>query len=230
MYKQSEPETIRALFGSIAANYDRGNAISSFGLHYYWNRELIRAVGSPLSLLDLCAGTGEIAFGVLKKNPQTGAILLDFCPEMLKVAEARGNHLRSRFSTLQADAQAIPLSDQSVDAVTIAYGIRNVENPEKCFQEVLRVLKPKGRFGILELTRPKTLVPRLGASCYTRYCVPFLGKLVAGNFKAYQYLARSVATFAPPEILVEQLQKSGFQQIKQKSLTLGIATLLIAAK
>ena len=230
MYKQSAPETSQALFASIAPHYDRANCTFSFGLHQYWNQQLIHSLGSAPSLLDLCAGTGEIAFGYLKKNPQAEAILLDFCPEMLAVAQAKGVSLRERFEIVQGDAQAIPLSMNSVDAVSIAYGIRNVKDPEKCFQEVFRVLKPGGLFGILELTRPTAPLPKLGHRCYTRFILPFLGKLAAKNREAYKYLASSVEMFSTPSILMDSLHSLNFQNIQSKPLSFGAATLLTAIK
>ncbi len=230
MYKQSAPETIQAMFASIAPNYDLANARISFGLNRYWNQQLIHSIGSAKSLLDLCAGTGEIAFGYLKKNPEAEAILLDFCPEMLAVAQTKGAAFRERFEIVQGDAQAIPLSISSIDAVSIAYGIRNVKDPEKCFQEVYRVLKPGGRFGILESTRPTAPLPKLGHRCYTRFILPFLGKLTAKNMEAYKYLASSVEVFSSPSVLMHSLRTVGFQNIQSKPLSFGAATLLTATK
>jgi len=230
MYQQSAPETIQAMFASIAEHYDRANSTLSFGLHPYWNQQLIQAIGSHKCLLDLCAGTGEIAFGYLKKNPQAEAILLDFCPEMLSVAQSKGASFHHRFEMIQADAQAIPLPNHSVDAVTIAYGIRNIKDPEKCFHEVFRVLKPGGFFGILELTRPTAKLPRLGHRCYTRFVLPLLGKFTAKNMEAYRYLASSVEIFATPEVLMKNLHTSGFQNVQKRSLTFAAATLFTAIK
>lgn len=229
-YKQSAPETIQAMFASIAEHYDLANSTFSFGLHQYWNEQLIRAIGSPQCLLDLCAGTGEIAFGYLRKNPQAEAILLDFCPEMLAVAQTKGSSFRDRFEIVQADAQAIPLTNHSVDAVSIAYGIRNVKDPATCFQEVFRVLKPGGRFGILEATRPTAFLPRLGHRCYTRFILPLLGTLAAKNREAYKYLASSVESFSTPAALQTSLFSAGFRDVQIRALSFGAVTLLIAIK
>ena len=230
MYQQSAPETIQALFASIAKNYDRANTTFSFGLHKKWNQRLIDAMDNRKRLLDLCAGTGEIGLGFLKKNPTARALLLDFCPEMLAIAAHKGVDFKERFEVIQADAQAIPLPDASVDAVSIAYGIRNVKNPEKCFQEVYRVLAPGGCFGILELTRPTSWLPRIGHRLYTRLVLPLLGKIVAKNTAAYHYLASSVETFASPDALESTLRKVGFTQFKRTPLTLGTVTLFLAVK
>ena len=141
------------MFGKIASRYDLTNSCLSLLLHKFWNKQLVQQIKATHTLLDLCAGTGEIAFRWLKRqSTPKAAILLDFCPEMLKAAEEKvspylttGHHVRF----VQADATDIPLSSESVDAVSIAYGIRNVVDTSLCFQEVFRVLRPQGQFLIL---------------------------------------------------------------------------------
>lgn len=230
VYQQSSPESIQAMFASIAENYDRANSLLAFGLPKKWNEQLIHAMGSVKILLDLCAGTGEIAFGFLKLNPAAEAILLDFCPEMLAIAQKKGALFLDRFEMLQADAQAIPLPDASVDGVTISYGIRNVKEPEACFHEAFRVLSPGGKFGILELTRPISPLAKLGHRLYTNLILPTLGKISAKNLEAYRYLANSVGSFATAEIIESSLRRVGFQQLKRQTLTFGTATLFTAIK
>jgi demethylmenaquinone methyltransferase/2-methoxy-6-polyprenyl-1,4-benzoquinol methylase len=230
MYQQSEPETIQALFASIAKNYDLANSLFSFGLHKIWNRTLAQTLTPAYRLLDLCAGTGEIAWQFLKANPQSQAFLLDFCAEMLAVADKKGTPYKERYTLMQADAQAIPLANSSVDSVSIAYGIRNVKEPSLCFQEVFRVLQPGGRFGILELTRPASRLMRQGHSLYTHLLLPLVGKAAAKNKDAYRYLAKSVATFASPENLEMSLKTVGFQLLERRPLSGGIATLILAKK
>ncbi len=107
-YQTSSPESIQKMFASIAKNYDRANTLFSFGLHKRWNNKLIQSVQGARNLLDLCSGTGEIAFGFLKRNPKSKAILLDFCHEMLQIAEKKGAAFSPRFETVQADAQSFP--------------------------------------------------------------------------------------------------------------------------
>ena len=230
MYKKSAPETIQAMFASIAQNYDRTNTTFTFGLNKLWNQRLVHALKGSQCLLDLCAGTGEIAFSFLKKNPQSEAILLDFCPEMLEMAQKKGNQFHGRFEILQADAQSIPLADKSVNGVSIAYGIRNITDPVRCFEEVYRVLIADGRFGILEATRPSSWTLRKGHRLYTSLILPFIGKLTAKNREAYKYLASSVETFSTPETLETVLKKVGFQQIERYPLMGGITTLFVAVK
>lgn len=228
MYKKTSPETIQALFASIAHDYDKANTTFSFGLHKTWNRKLINALPEVDHLLDLCAGTGEIALGYLAKHPKAKATLLDFCPEMLAVAQKKGAPFEGRFSIEVGDAQALPCPDKSVDAVTISYGIRNVEEPIRCFREVARVLRPGGLFAVLELTRPKNPLLRWGHKLHLRFCLPLLGRLAAKNGEAYQYLSKSVEGFASPEELEEQLREGGLTPVHRKSLMGGLATLFLA--
>ncbi|NGX54766.1 MAG: Demethylmenaquinone methyltransferase [Chlamydiae bacterium] len=218
----------KTLFGTIAPQYDRANAILSFGLHQRWNRALINQMQGE-HILDLCAGTGEIAFGYLKKYPQAKVTLLDFSPEMLEIAQKKGVELKERFEVICGDAQEIPLPDSSIDGVTIAYGIRNVQNPEKCFAEVRRVLRPGGLFGILELTRPSNPLLRIGHWAYLHTLLPILGKCIAHNHDAYRYLSQSIGSFLAPSELMEKLKKNDFEKIEKRPLTGGIATLLLAS-
>ena len=228
MYQKSEPESIQALFASIAKSYDRANTTFSFGLHKKWNRQLIQSVGKANTLLDLCAGTGEIGLGYLAKHPNSRVILLDFCPEMLAVAKSKATPFKRRYTLIEGDAQSLPFENQSIDAVTISYGIRNVKEPQKCFHEVARVLKPGGRFAILELTRPTFPLLRLSHSLYLRICLPLLGKMIAKNIQAYRYLANSVSQFISPQKLEKKLIEANLTPIKRISLMGGLSTIILS--
>ncbi len=211
------------LFSEIAPTYERNNALLSFGLHRYWNRCLARAI-TPYAeggtLLDLCAGTGDITHAYLQQttSPQK-VILLDFCPEMLAIACAKeaGAH---DLSYIEADAQDLPLEDHAISAVTCAYGMRNIADPIKAGQEVLRVLKPGGVFGILELTRPRHFPFNLLHTLHLKTLVPLFGH-------AYRYLSTSVSAFTEPAKLSAVLQSLGFDEIERRPLFFGTATLLL---
>lgn len=229
MYKRAEPESIKEMFGTIATDYDRANQVLSFGLAKRWNEALVKELTGS-HLLDLCAGTGEIAFSFLNKNRGAQATLLDFCPEMLEVARQKGASLTDRFETVIADAEALPLENGSVDAISVAYGIRNVNNTFVCLSECFRVLKPQGILGILELTRPSSPFLHLPHQLYLSTILPLLGKYVARNKKAYEYLSKSISSFSSPALLEELLKKVGFQSVVKKPLMGGVATLLVARK
>jgi demethylmenaquinone methyltransferase/2-methoxy-6-polyprenyl-1,4-benzoquinol methylase len=236
-YQKENPETIKAMFGSIAKQYDRTNGILSFQLHRKWNKSLIKKVQSKTNcseILDLCCGTGEITFGILKNSKKPyEAFLLDFCSEMLSLAQQKAGLLDLKSHTLhyfQADAQQIPLPDNSIDYVTIAYGVRNVKDPLKCAKEAFRVLRKDGAISILELTQPENLLLRLGHTLYLKTIIPLLGKLLTSNQEAYSYLQRSIKTFIPPRELEKILQLSGFQNVSRQSLTGGVATIISGIK
>lgn len=236
-YNKGDPKSIQKMFGSIAKQYDKTNAILSFQLCKKWNAELIvnmMGKATPRTYLDLCCGTGEISLNYLKKcNRSCDAYLLDFCPEMLECAKERAKSLGShehRITYLQADAQAIPLTKESIDCVTMAYGIRNIPQTEKCFREIYRILKHGGKIGILELTQPKNPILKTGHTIYLKVFMPLIGKLVTSNKDAYQYLCNSIKSFVKPEDLEKLLMTIGFKNTRIVSLSGGIATLLLAEK
>lgn len=236
-YNKNDPKSIQKMFGSIAKQYDRTNAILSLQMHKYWNQQLIELTLSkkaPRVYLDLCCGTGEISLNYLKNcSSRCDAYLLDFCPEMLAYAQERAEKLNShnnKISYLQADAQEIPLTKESVDCITMAYGIRNILNPNKCFAEIYRVLKDGGNVGILELTQPKNSILKAGHTLYLNTVIPLMGKLITSNHDAYQYLCNSIKSFVQPQDLEKMLKAAGFKNTLVKPIMGGIATILIAQK
>lgn len=235
-YNKNEPETIQAMFGSIAGQYDKVNAINSLQLHKKWNQQLIglTAANNPSTLLDLCCGTGDIALSYLNKSSTSKqAVMLDFCEEMLQCAKKKAEKLnlgRHQISYIKADAQEIPLASETIPCATMAYGIRNIQDPLKCMKEVYRVLQPGGSFGILELTRPSNPFLRAGHYLYLTLVLPLIGKLVTSNQEAYQYLGKSIHRFMPADELEKMMREAGFQQTSQKKLSAGIATIVIGQK
>jgi demethylmenaquinone methyltransferase / 2-methoxy-6-polyprenyl-1,4-benzoquinol methylase len=236
-YTKKEPETIESLFNKIAPQYDRANSLMSLNLHKKWNKALakiIRSHSKPQRLLDLCCGTGEIAFETLQqiKSP-IEAFLLDFSQNMLDCAREKAETKRldqHRLHYLHADAHRVPLPSESIDAATIAYGIRNVKNPAGCIQEVHRVLNKGGIFAILELTQPSNPIMKLGHQLYMKAFLPLIGKFIASDKQAYQYLCHSIQEFLKPIELASLLEKQGFHQIAIKPLNGGIATIVMGRK
>jgi demethylmenaquinone methyltransferase/2-methoxy-6-polyprenyl-1,4-benzoquinol methylase len=239
MYHKDSPQTIQSMFNHIAKRYDLTNAVLSLSLHKRWNRALVRHVlqqtPSQHVLLDLCSGTGDIAFDYLRiTRSSCHAYFIDFSSQMLEYAKRKATQFSfphpHQFSYIEANVQQLPFSNQFADCATMAYGIRNVQDPTLCFQDVFRVLKPGGCFGILELTRPRYRILRLGHQLYLRTLMPILGKLLTDNKQAYQYLCQSIQTFLAPQELEKLLKMNGFVRTQSYSLTGGIATILIAHK
>ncbi len=234
MYSKHSPPSIQDLFNQIAPRYDLTNGVLSFFLHKPWNRSLIKKVlrpSSPSIFVDLCAGTGEIALGYLKKaRVPCHAYLVDFSSKMLEQARWKAAGLPPhphQLSYLEADVQHLPLPDKIADCVTLAYGIRNVQDPAQALREAFRILKPGGSLGILELTRPHSPLLRFGHALYLKACLPWIGKWLTKNEAAYQYLHQSIQTFLAPEKLQHLLLSEGFSSLQCHSLAGGIATLLI---
>jgi demethylmenaquinone methyltransferase / 2-methoxy-6-polyprenyl-1,4-benzoquinol methylase len=236
-YDKNEPETIQAMFASIANNYDKTNAVLSFQMHRIWNASFIRKVIAPVqpeTLLDLCCGTGDIAFNYLRQiHSKRKVYMLDFCEEILICAKEKAQRMKLQHHDvdyLKADAQAIPLPNNCISCATIAYGIRNIKVPSQCISDVYRVLKPGGTFGILELTRPNNGVLRAAHQFYLRTFMPLMGKLLTSNQEAYEYLCNSINTFIPPTQLQHLMQENGFHNIQCQPLFGGIATILSGKK
>jgi len=241
-YRAQNPDSIRRLFSSIASRYDLGNALLSGSLHRRWNRCLVQRTvlpSPPREYLDLCSGTGDIARLAVqslskKDRPhRTMVYLMDFCLEMLQKAERKFCETSMDTVDLQftvADAQDLPLADHSLDCITIAYGIRNVADPYLCLQECYRTLRPGGRLGILELTRPEHPFLKWGHGFYLRRFVPIVGRLLTANKEAYSYLQESIQHFIAPRTLAGMMRSAGFRTVKVESLTGGIASLFTAQK
>lgn len=237
-YKKGNPETIQEMFGSIAEQYDKTNAVLSFNLHKYWNKCLVDTVikgCEPFSdIADLCCGTGEIALTYLKQNPpECSVYFIDFCKEMLACARDKAQHdafKKYKLTYMQTDVQEIPLYDASIDYATMAYGIRNVKDPAQCLREVHRILKPGGRIGILELTQPENPFLRLGHKMYLKGVLPLIGKAITSNREAYQYLCNSIQGFIKPREIEKILLEIGYDSPCITPLTGGIATIISARK
>lgn len=233
----ADREGARALFGAIAERYDRTNWLMSFGLHAGWNRALCRAICSaqPISLLDLCAGTGAIGLRLGQNAPHLKQItLVDFSPQMLRIAKrrcARLGKIAARVDFIEADVCRLPRACKrgAFDAVSIAYGIRNVSNPQALFHEAWQALRPGGILGILELTRPQNALLFRLHRLYLGL-LPHLGYLATGHKEAYTHLIQSVGQFVDARKLTELAQRAHFVPLLVRPLSLGISTLLLFRK
>lgn len=238
MYAKEAPTSIQAMFNRIAERYDLTNAVLSFSMHHYWNHSLVKHVchqRPPAVLLDLCSGTGDIALQYLRNaSIPCHAHCIDFSSEMLELARKKGRkyigHSLHQLTFIESDVQNLPLPNAFADCATMAYGMRNVQNPKKSVEETFRVLKPGGCFGILELTRPKNKFLSLGHKLYLRTFIPLLGKWLTSSPQAYQYLCQSIQSFLAPEEVQEILRNCGFIKTQCVPLSGGIATLILGFK
>jgi demethylmenaquinone methyltransferase/2-methoxy-6-polyprenyl-1,4-benzoquinol methylase len=223
---------IKVLFDEIADKYDFTNHVLSLGLHRQWNRRFVKKAleGSPTpgSILDLCAGTGEITSHLLKVYPNASYTLVDFSANMLGLAKERLNG--STINYLLAPAEETLLPANSFDLVTIAYGIRNIPDPGKVLSECFRLLQPGGKLAILELTRPSSNAISLLHNFYLSRIVPLLGVAVTQNYRAYQHLKKSVLSFMTAQELTHLMQEKGFTGVIATPYHFGTVTALFGIK
>lgn len=216
---------VRAVFDSVADRYDIMNDVMSAGVHRLWKDSLIDSLRPRAGehLLDLAGGTGDIAFRALAAAPGLTVTVADINAEMLRVGKARAEAAGLKDADfLCTDAQYLPVEDASVDAYTIAFGIRNVTDVQKAISEAYRVLKYGGRFFVLEFS-PKVLGPL--QAFYDRYSfdvIPKMGELITGDADSYQYLVESIRRFPEPDRFKDMIESAGFERVSHRGLSGGV--------
>jgi demethylmenaquinone methyltransferase/2-methoxy-6-polyprenyl-1,4-benzoquinol methylase len=229
------PQKISGMFDAIAGRYDFLNHFLSAGIDKRWRTRAIRslALSGRESVLDLCSGTADLAIAAVRATPSAARVVgVDFSSEMLRFGQRKlvKDRLTDRITLVRGDAMRIPLADGSVDAVTIGFGIRNVERLEVASAELHRVLKPGGRLAILEFAMPDVPVFRELYWWYATRVLPRIGRALSRNDFAYSYLPASIRTFATPEQLVKILRQAGFREIAPIRLMLGSVILYTARR
>jgi demethylmenaquinone methyltransferase / 2-methoxy-6-polyprenyl-1,4-benzoquinol methylase len=223
---------VNDVFHSVARRYDLMNDLMSFGLHRAWKNALVTAVNpprqAPFAVLDIAGGTGDIAFRLIEAGgAQTRVTVCDINPDMLEVGRARaatyGGEAAVTFA--EANAEALPFSNRSFDAATIAFGIRNVPRIERALAEAFRVLKIGGKFVCLEFSSVD--VPALDRfyDFYSFNVIPALGRVVAGDAESYRYLVESIRRFPKPQAFAAMLRAAGFARVSFQAMSGGIVTL-----
>ena len=213
-------ERVRGIFSAIADRYDVFNALASLGIDRSWRRALVRAAAltGTTRALDLASGTGDVAFALANLGRPAEVVATDFTPEMLAVAEKKA-----------ADAQDLPFDDESFDVATVAFGVRNFPERERNFAEVLRVLKPGGRYIILEFSRPPFGPWRGVYHIYLRQMIPLIGGVLTGDRAGFVYLNDSIRQFPTQEALAAELKTAGFSAVSWKNMSGGIVALHTAS-
>lgn len=239
---QQRAEKVQALFAAIARRYDRLNDLQSFGLHRCWKRRMVRlsAAGPGTRALDVCCGTGDIAF--LLATTGAAVVGLDFSEAMLAVARERAARWQPNFSAegsgtpprppqfIRADALRLPFPDDTFDVVTIGYGLRNLADRETGLREMRRVARPGGRMLILDFGKPENPVWRWLYFAYLRLVVPGLGRWVARDAAAYAYILESLHHYPSPIEVTAALQVLPLVDVRAINLLGGIMSIHVGRK
>ena len=221
----TEPTRVRQMFGAIAKRYDLANHTLSCGTDFYWRKCAANIVASwrPGKIVDLATGTGDLALALQKKLPDAEVTGVDFVPEMLELAQRKGVR-----KTILADAMQLPFSDGSFDCVTIAFGLRNMENWGGALAEMSRVLGRDGHLLVLEFSLPTRSIARAIYRLYLHRCLPLLGSFLTRKKSAYDYLGNSIEEFPSGRAMLDLIEASGFRHATLEPLSYGIATIYTA--
>ena len=223
---------VETMFTSIAKKYDLNNRLHSMWQDQLWRQRAVALskVTSEDDVVDVACGTGDLSIAFAKAGARS-VLGVDFTQAMLDIAVTKTRIQGYSIEYLQGDAMHLALPDASADIVSIAFGIRNVQEPTKALAEFYRILRPGGRLTILEFSTPPNSLIRAVNSFYTKRVMPITASLIAGDTSgAYQYLPKSIETFANPEELLEELKSVGFSFVRQHAQTFGVCTITIAEK
>ena len=230
----AKKEQVRSMFDNIARRYDFLNRLLTCGIDTQWRKKAVRhALSSkPKEILDMATGTGDVAILLARYAPTSQIMALDLSEQMLSLAniKAQRRSLTKRITFMQGDSENLPFDDNTFDAITVAFGVRNFENTLKGLEESFRVLRPGGQMTILEFSRPTVVPFKQLYLLYFKYILPLIGRLTSKDDRAYSYLFESSQAFPAGMEFVKLLRKAGFKDTFHQSLTFGICTLYSGIK
>ncbi|PCE63414.1 bifunctional demethylmenaquinone methyltransferase/2-methoxy-6-polyprenyl-1,4-benzoquinol methylase UbiE [Sediminicola luteus] len=226
-------EQVTQMFDTISGNYDSLNRVISFGIDQSWRRKVVALVKEiqPKKVLDIATGTGDLAIS-LSKTGAPEIVGLDISPGMLEIGKQKiaDKNLSKTIDMIVGDSEALPFENDSFDAITVAFGVRNFENLEKGLAEILRVLRPGGIFVVLETAVPTKFPFKQGYHVYTKYLMPAIGRLFSKDKTAYAYLSESAHAFPHGAAFNNILEKIGFIGVQDRPQTMGVANIYTASK
>ena len=235
-YKDSalgKKDQVATMFNNISKNYDDLNRVISFGIDISWRKKVVQIVSknNPQQILDIATGTGDLALMMSSLAPEK-IIGLDISEGMLSVGKEKISkaQLNDKIEMVVGDSEDIPYADNTFDAITVSFGVRNFANLDKGLREIRRVLKPKGILVILETSNPTKFPFKQGYKFYTSFILPVIGKLFSKDKIAYSYLSESANFFPFGEAFNNILKKNGFINTTHTPVTFGVATIYSASK
>ncbi len=233
--EQTKKEQVEEMFDNIAPTYDKLNHIMSLNIDRIWRRRVMRIVrrSKATKIMDIATGTGDLAIAMAKRVDRTQILGIDLSEEMLAVARTKilKQGLEERIMLEKGDAENLTMvADESIDAATVAFGVRNFENMERGLEEIGRTLKKGGKLIVLEFSIPRNRFIRWVYAQYSHRLLPRIGGLISKDKRAYTYLPESVEEFPSPERFCEILASLGFTNIKRHSQSFGIAYIYEATK
>ena len=227
---------VQRMFGEIAPKYDRMNHLLSMQIDRYWRwrtARIVRADGE-LPILDVCTGTGDLAFAFHRRcRGKLKIVASDFCPEMLEIGESKKQKagIDSQIDFVQADAQQLPFEDGQFQIVAVAFGLRNVADTDRGLREMTRVCASAGKVAVLEFSMPQRQPMKALYGWYFRHVLPKVGQWFTRNsHDAYDYLPSSVSEFPSGQALADRMQRAGLRDVALYPLTAGVATLYVGQK
>ncbi len=233
-YKNSDlgkKEQVAKMFDAISKNYDGLNRVISLGIDVKWRKKVVKIVGKnkPKQILDIATGTGDLALMMAELSPDK-IIGLDISEGMLAVGKEKiaKVNLSEKIEMVVGDSEEMPFDDDTFDAITVSFGVRNFANLDKGIKEIARVLKPSGVLVILETSNPLKFPFRQGYKLYTHLFLPIIGKLFSKDKVAYSYLSESANSFPFGAAFNNILQKNGFTSTEDTPVTFGVATIYTA--
>ncbi len=231
---EEKSRQVETMFNNIAHSYDTLNHRLSFGIDFLWRKKAIRQLApyKPKKILDIATGTGDFAIMSAKKLHPESVVGIDISEGMMRIGseKVKATGLDDVISFMKEDCEHMSFADNTFDALTAAFGIRNFQNLDACLKEMCRVLKKGGQLSILELSRPVKFPMKQLFWIYSHSILPLYGRLISKDSEAYKYLISTIESFPQGEEMVGIFKKAGFTEAKFTRLTFGICTCYFAIK
>ena len=238
--KEAKGKQVGEMFDSIAPAYDFMNRMMTGGLHVRWRNKALKMAAAklheeePKMALDVACGTGDVSFRLHELFPKAHITGLDLSAGMLKKAKEKllqmDSEVQNHITFLEGDCLKMPFPDDTFNLVTVAYGVRNFEHLESGYREMRRVMRPGGVICVIELSEPANAPIKSLYRLYSRNVIPFIGRMVSHDTRAYSYLPESIAACPQREKMTALMEKAGFMDVTFKSLTLGVITIYLGKK